>query len=102
MTAGDNAFSLYIHIPYCVSKCPYCNFNSHVAPQIPGKQYTDALLRELDHYGSAQGWQGRPVQSIFFGIGTPSTFKPTSINSWSVALCIMLRECTEPADEIGP
>ena len=79
MTAGDSAFSLYIHIPYCISKCPYCDFNSHVVPEIPEKQYRDALLRELDHYGSAKDWQGRPVQSIFFGGGTPSTFKPASI-----------------------
>ncbi|HJX09561.1 MAG TPA: radical SAM family heme chaperone HemW, partial [Candidatus Binatia bacterium] len=79
MNAGENQFSLYIHIPYCISKCPYCDFNSHVVPEIPEKQYTEALLRELDHYGSRDEWQNRPVQSIFFGGGTPSTFKPTSI-----------------------
>ncbi|HEX2931891.1 MAG TPA: radical SAM family heme chaperone HemW [Candidatus Binatia bacterium] len=72
-------FSLYIHIPYCVSKCPYCDFNSHVVPVIPETVYTDALLRELERYGESDGWRGRTVQSIFFGGGTPSTFKPTSI-----------------------
>ena len=48
-------------------------------PEIPEKQYTEALLRELDHYGSQDGWRNRAVQSIFFGGGTPSTFKPASI-----------------------
>ncbi|MBI2530945.1 MAG: radical SAM family heme chaperone HemW [Deltaproteobacteria bacterium] len=72
MNAAKKPFSLYIHIPYCISKCP-------VVPEIPEKQYTEALLRELDHYGSRDEWQNRPVQSIFFGGGTPSTFKPTSI-----------------------
>lgn len=72
-------FSLYIHIPYCVSKCPYCDFNSHVVAEIPEARYTGALLRELECYGSAEDWRGRDVQSIFFGGGTPSTFKPTSI-----------------------
>ena len=79
MNAGEKSFSLYIHIPYCISKCPYCDFNSHVVPEIPEKQYTEALLRELDHYGSQDGWRNRAVQSIFFGGGTPSTFRPTSI-----------------------
>ncbi|MDZ4346976.1 MAG: radical SAM family heme chaperone HemW [Candidatus Binatia bacterium] len=81
MSAAEKPFSLYIHIPYCISKCPYCDFNSHVVPEIPEKQYTEALLRELDHYGSHDEWQNRPVQSIFFGGGTPSTFKPTSIGN---------------------
>ena len=72
-------FSLYIHIPYCISKCPYCDFNSHVVAEIPAAQYTDALLRELDRYGASNEWQGRALQSIFFGGGTPSTFDPRSI-----------------------
>lgn len=72
-------FSLYIHIPYCISKCPYCDFNSHVVAEIPETKYTDALLRELEHYGSSPEWKGRTIQSIFFGGGTPSTFKPQSI-----------------------
>lgn len=79
MSAAEKPFSLYIHIPYCISKCPYCDFNSHVVPEIPEKQYTEALLQELDHYGSQDGWRNRAVQSIFFGGGTPSTFKPASI-----------------------
>lgn len=89
-------FSLYIHIPYCVSKCPYCDFNSHVVPVIPEEGYTDALLRELEHYGDSGEWRGRTVQSIFFGGGTPSTFKPASIGkllAWVAATFPINAEC---------
>ena len=79
MLDRQSAFSLYIHIPYCISKCPYCDFNSHVVAEIPEDHYTAALLQELAHYGESADWQGRTVQSIFFGGGTPSTFKPESI-----------------------
>jgi oxygen-independent coproporphyrinogen III oxidase len=79
MPISMKPFSLYIHIPYCTSKCPYCDFNSHVVAQIPERDYTDALIRELDHYAGAENWQGRRIQTIFFGGGTPSTFAPSSI-----------------------
>ncbi len=89
-------FSLYIHIPYCVSKCPYCDFNSHVVPVIPEKSYTDALLRELEYYGAKEEWRARTVQSIFFGGGTPSTFKPASIGkllAWVAATFPIDADC---------
>jgi len=89
-------FSLYIHIPYCVSKCPYCDFNSHVVAEIPEGDYTDALLRELEHYGALDEWQDRTVQSIFFGGGTPSTFQPTSIGkllAWVAATFPINLDC---------
>jgi oxygen-independent coproporphyrinogen-3 oxidase len=79
MQSAKYLFSLYIHIPYCISKCPYCDFNSHVVADIPEHRYTDAILNELDSYGSSKDWQARPLQSIFFGGGTPSTFMPASI-----------------------
>ena len=79
MPPEKEPFSLYIHIPYCVSKCPYCDFNSHVVPKIPEREYTGALLKELDIYASADGWHGRSLKSIFFGGGTPSIFSPMSI-----------------------
>ncbi|MET0502344.1 MAG: radical SAM family heme chaperone HemW [Candidatus Binatia bacterium] len=79
MQIAEEPFSLYVHIPYCISKCPYCDFNSHVVAEIPEGQYVDALLRELDHYGNLDDWRSRPVQTIFFGGGTPSTFDPKSI-----------------------
>ena len=79
MPADKAPFSLYVHIPYCVSKCPYCDFNSHVVPEIPEASYTQALIQELNHYARMDHWRGRRVQTIFFGGGTPSTFQPASI-----------------------
>ncbi len=70
--------SLYIHIPWCVRKCPYCDFNSHNAPQnLPQRDYVDALLRDLDQ--DLPLARGRPLVSIFFGGGTPSLFAPENI-----------------------
>jgi oxygen-independent coproporphyrinogen III oxidase len=89
-------FSLYIHIPYCISKCPYCDFNSHVVAQIPETNYTDALLRELEYFGDDLDWRGRTVQSIFFGGGTPSTFKALSIGkllAWAAATFPIANDC---------
>jgi oxygen-independent coproporphyrinogen-3 oxidase len=89
-------FSLYIHIPYCVSKCPYCDFNSHVVAQIPETSYTDALLRELEYFGKDNGWRDRRLQSIFFGGGTPSIFKPVSIGkllAWVAATFPIVNDC---------
>jgi oxygen-independent coproporphyrinogen-3 oxidase len=79
MDRSNSPFSLYLHIPFCISKCPYCDFNSHVVAEIPETRYVDALLRELEVYGSSKDWRARSVQTIFFGGGTPSTFKPASI-----------------------
>lgn len=89
-------FSLYIHIPYCISKCPYCDFNSHVVATIPEQSYTDALLRELEHFGNSHEWAGRTAQTIFFGGGTPSTFKPESIGkllAWAAATFPIDADC---------
>lgn len=70
--------ALYIHIPWCVRKCPYCDFNSHNAPQsLPQDAYVDALMRDLEH-DLPLVW-GRPVTSIFFGGGTPSLFSADAI-----------------------
>jgi coproporphyrinogen III oxidase-like Fe-S oxidoreductase len=80
MPAEQKPFSLYVHIPYCISKCPYCDFNSHVVPDIPEANYTEALIQELTHYAHMNHWRGRSVQTIFFGGGTPSTFQPSSIS----------------------
>jgi putative oxygen-independent coproporphyrinogen III oxidase len=70
--------SLYVHIPWCVRKCPYCDFNSHNAPSnLPQDDYVKALL--LDLARDAPLAQGRPLHSIFFGGGTPSLFAPDKI-----------------------
>lgn len=77
--------SLYIHIPWCVRKCPYCDFNSHEAKQsIPEDVYVDALLQDLNAH-LPQIW-GRRFVSIFFGGGTPSIFSPTAIEKILVGI----------------
>ncbi len=71
--------SLYIHIPWCVRKCPYCDFNSHeLKTEIPEKQYIDALIADLEQ-ATPKIW-GRKIRSIFFGGGTPSLFSAESID----------------------
>ena len=71
--------SLYIHIPWCVRKCPYCDFNSHeVSGDTPERRYIDALISDLDH-ALPKIW-GRRVYSIFFGGGTPSLFSARAID----------------------
>ena len=71
--------SLYIHIPWCVRKCPYCDFNSHEAKGVaPERRYVDALISDLDH--SLPKIWGRRVYSIFFGGGTPSLFSAAAID----------------------
>lgn len=70
--------SLYIHIPWCVRKCPYCDFNSHTAsPILPEQEYVDALLADLDL--DLPHVYGRELQSIFFGGGTPSLFSAAAL-----------------------
>ncbi|OPX54300.1 oxygen-independent coproporphyrinogen-3 oxidase [Oceanospirillum multiglobuliferum] len=74
--------SLYIHIPWCVQKCPYCDFNSHgldrlAGQAMPEQAYVQALLADLDQ--DLHWVQDRPLQSIFFGGGTPSLFSPEAI-----------------------
>lgn len=72
--------SLYIHLPWCVRKCPYCDFNSHRAPDtLPEDVYVNALVQDLETDLPLAG--NRPVQSIFFGGGTPSLFSPDAIAS---------------------
>jgi putative oxygen-independent coproporphyrinogen III oxidase len=72
--------SLYIHIPWCVKKCPYCDFNSHVANGgLPENDYVAALVRDLQN--DAELAQGRELESIFFGGGTPSLFSAASIET---------------------
>ncbi len=71
--------ALYIHIPWCVRKCPYCDFNSHEAPNtLPEFEYVDALLRDLEQ-DLPLVW-GRPITSIFIGGGTPSLFSAKALD----------------------
>ncbi len=71
--------SLYVHIPWCVRKCPYCDFNSHErAGELPERAYVEKLLNDLE--GLLPSVWGRPLVSVFIGGGTPSLFSPESID----------------------
>ncbi len=72
-------FSLYVHIPYCQAKCPYCDFNSYAVQQWPEQRYVDALCAELHAYARERHWESGALQTVFFGGGTPSLFAPHSI-----------------------
>jgi putative oxygen-independent coproporphyrinogen III oxidase len=74
---ATNDLALYIHWPFCVSKCPYCDFNSHVRDSIDQAEWRDSLLRDLAW--EAEAWPGRPITSIFFGGGTPSLMAPSTV-----------------------
>lgn len=73
----DNALALYIHWPFCLAKCPYCDFNSHVRERIDQDRFAAALRRELAT--EAQRLGPRRLTSIFFGGGTPSLMAPTTV-----------------------
>lgn len=85
------AFGVYIHWPFCVAKCPYCDFNSHVARGVSEERYLAAALRELAYY--AELAPGRAVSSVFIGGGTPSLMAPETVGrlldaiagNWTVA-----------------
>jgi putative oxygen-independent coproporphyrinogen III oxidase len=70
----EAGFGLYVHWPFCLKKCPYCDFNSHVRDRIDQDRWRAALLTELDHYAAQSA--GRTVTSVFFGGGTPSLMAP--------------------------
>jgi putative oxygen-independent coproporphyrinogen III oxidase len=73
----QGGFGLYVHWPFCLSKCPYCDFNSHVADELDQARWRRNLLAELDHYGSKT--KGRMLDSVFFGGGTPSLMPPGTV-----------------------
>ena len=72
--SANEPFGLYVHWPFCLSKCPYCDFNSHVREAIDQKRWREAYLKELEH--AAMLTPGRRLRSIFFGGGTPSLMEP--------------------------
>ncbi len=86
--------ALYIHWPFCVSKCPYCDFNSHVRDGVDHVRWRDALLADLAH--EAARTPGKRLTSIFFGGGTPSLMPPATVatllaaaeQAWGFAACI--------------
>lgn len=82
--------ALYVHMPWCVRKCPYCDFNSHaLRGEPPYSDYIDALIRDLD-FDLPLVW-GRTIHSVFFGGGTPSLFAPEHIDRFLQAASARLR-----------
>ena len=88
----DAGFGVYVHWPFCLAKCPYCDFNSHVrATGVDEARYVEAFVRELAHAGEMA--PGRTVTSIFLGGGTPSLMRPDTVaaildgvaQNWSIA-----------------
>ncbi len=89
--------TLYVHLPWCVRKCPYCDFNSHErAGELPEREYLDALFRDLEALLPSV-W-GRRVHSIFIGGGTPSLFSARSIDELLAA--IRARVQVDPEAEV--
>ena len=81
--------SLYLHLPWCVRKCPYCDFNSHPARgEIPEAEYVEALIRDLEQ--SVPLVWGRRVETVFFGGGTPSLFSADAIDRLLTAVRTLL------------
>ena len=69
-------FGIYVHWPFCAAKCPYCDFNSHVADTIDHKAWREAYKREIAHFADLS--KGKTVTSVFFGGGTPSLMEPAT------------------------
>ncbi|MBX3688597.1 radical SAM family heme chaperone HemW [Dokdonella sp.] len=93
--------SLYLHIPWCVKKCPYCDFNSHAQRgALPIEDYVDALLADLerDLAQAGEAIAGRTLHSVFFGGGTPSLFAPDAIAR--ILDGVAARIALEPAAEV--
>lgn len=84
-------FGLYLHWPFCLAKCPYCDFNSHVSSQVDQSRWTSAYLSEVRRYGDLT--RGRTLNTVFFGGGTPSLMDPDLVHAvleeiratWSVS-----------------
>jgi oxygen-independent coproporphyrinogen-3 oxidase len=81
MTTGPThpGFAVYVHWPFCLAKCPYCDFNSHVRESIDQAAWSDALVCELDRAPELAGLTPGPVTSVFFGGGTPSLMAPATV-----------------------
>lgn len=75
----SDLFGIYVHWPFCKSKCPYCDFNSHVSDSVDHVRWTQCYDKEIEHIAGMT--EGRMVSSIFFGGGTPSLMKPETVES---------------------
>lgn len=97
-----NNLALYVHWPFCLAKCPYCDFNSHVRPHIDQARFRAALRRELVHEAERLG--RRPVASVFFGGGTPSLMEAKTVEALlgDVAKLFSLTDDVEVTLEANP
>ena len=77
----SEAFSIYLHYPWCITKCPYCDFNSYGLDKFTQqeKEYVEALALEIEHYLSSANFCNLELKSIFFGGGTPSLMSARSV-----------------------
>ena len=93
---------LYIHLPWCERKCPYCDFNSHETTVIPETDYVDALLRDLEDDLSLA--RDRQISTLFIGGGTPSLFSPKAISRLlaGIGSLIQLSATMEATMEVNP
>ena len=73
-------FGLYVHIPYCRSRCPYCDFNVRAGSSWPEARYVGALVAELEHYATRPPFEGKRLETVFLGGGTPSLFSVESVD----------------------
>ena len=86
--------AVYVHWPFCRSKCPYCDFNSHAETSVDHERWRAALLAEMDHCASET--EGRAAVSMFFGGGTPSRMEPQTV----ATLIAKVRECWPPDGDL--
>ena len=102
MTASQNKLAVYIHWPFCKSKCPYCDFNSHVEGKIDHDKWLNAYLTEIEFFKNKIG--KRNVTSIFFGGGTPSLMQPNVVEKIlnKISLEFNVGEKTEITLEANP
>ena len=93
----NGGFGLYLHWPFCASKCPYCDFNSHVAASIDQERWKRAYLSEIARIGAETS--GRVLNTVFFGGGTPSLMNPDVVAALIEA--IRMTCCERPGGDPG-
>lgn len=78
---ATQALTIYVHIPFCIQKCGYCDFNAYLYRRDTAQIYISALRREIEHTASERPWMSYHVPSVYFGGGTPSTLAPADLTS---------------------
>ncbi len=78
--------SVYVHLPYCLARCHYCDFNTYAVSAVPQSRYLSALIAEARRAAKQPAWRGRPLGTVFLGGGTPSLFSPRAIGELLEAL----------------